>query len=141
MDLDLTSHGYLRSPDLHDGHVIGLHLVGKNARVTVTDVSGRAFVLELVGLTRLRCNEFAEGNIIHHIIVTTKAKPPAASLRKLLGEPHPSVGEPHRARHEAWIARCEQGIVDGNLSFVELQPNYGCELLALCESVNVEAHD
>ena len=130
MDLELTSHGYLRSPNLHDGRVVGLHLVGKNARVIVTDTSDQKFVLELVGLTNLRCSEFAEGNIIHHVIVTTKAKPTATSLRKLLGEPHPSVGEPHRARHEAWITSCEQSVLDGDLSFVELLPSYGCEIWA-----------
>lgn len=138
MDLELTSHGYLRSPNLHDGHVVGLQLVGKNARVTVTDTSDQRFVLELVGLRNLRCNEFAQGNIIHHVIITTRAKPPSASLRKLLDKPHPSVGELPRGQYEAWVARCEQSVIDGDLVFVELQPSYGCEILALCENVKVE---
>jgi hypothetical protein len=86
-----------------------------------------------------RRDGFAEGNIIHHVIVTTKAKPSITALRKLLGEPHQSVGEPHRGQNEAWIARCEQSVVDGDLKFFELQPSYGCEILALCENVKVEA--
>ena len=65
--------GYLRRPYLHDGYVIGLHLVGKNLRITVKDTSKRTFVLELVGLDRLCCNEFTEGNIIHHIVIISKA--------------------------------------------------------------------
>jgi len=139
MDIELTSHGYLRRPNLHDGRVLGLNLVGKGLRLSVSDIDGRSYILELVGLQRLRCNEFAEGNIIHHIIITTRAKPSSASLRKLLGEPHPSVGEPHRRRHEDWRARCEQSVLDGDLTFVELQSSYGCEMWALCESVKVEA--
>ncbi len=99
MDIELTPLGYLRRPYLHDGYVIGLHLVGKNLRITVKDTSKRTFVLELVGLDRLCCNEFTEGNIIHHIVITSKAKPPSGALRKLLGELHPSVVEPHRRQH------------------------------------------
>ena len=139
MDIELTSHGYLRSPNLHDGYVLGLKLVDKGLRVAVSDADGRKYILELAGLQRLRCNEFAQGNIIHHIIITTRAKPSSASLRKLLGEPHPSVGEPHRGQHEDWRARCEQRVLDGDLTFVELQSSYGCEMWALCESVKVEA--
>src|SRR5262249_45103198 len=100
---------------------------------------GRCYILELVGLQRLRCNEFAEGNIIHHIIISTRVTPSSASLRKLLGEPHPSVGEPHRGRYEDWCARYEQSVLNGNLTFVELQSSYGCEMWALCENVKVEA--
>jgi len=117
MDIELTSHGYLRRPNLHDGHVLGLNLVGKGLRLSVSDADGRSYILELTGLQRLLCNEFAEGNIIHHIIITTRARPSSASLRMLLGEPHPSVGEPHRGRHEDWRARGEQSVLNGDLTF------------------------
>src|SRR5262245_20011114 len=65
MDFELTSHGYLRRPNLHDGHVLGLNLVDKGLRLSVSVADGRSYLLELVGLYRLRCNEFAEGYIIH----------------------------------------------------------------------------
>ena len=139
MNIELTSQGYLRRPNLHDGYVFGLNLVDKGLRVAVSDADGRNYILELAGLQRLRCNEFAEGNIIHHIIIATRARPSSASLRKLLGEPHPSVGEPRRGQHEDWCARCEQSVLKGDLTFVELQSSYGCEMWALCESVKIEA--
>lgn len=138
MELELDSHGYLTMPNLHDGHLIALQLVGKSLRLTVTDASKHNFIIELVGIKRLRCNEFSEGNIIHHVVLTSLAKPPMTSLRKLLGEPHASIAESYREQHEVWVGSYEQSVVDGHLLFMELQPSYGCEVLALCESIKVD---
>jgi hypothetical protein len=83
MDFELTSHGYLRRPNLHDGYVFGLNLVDKGLRVAVSDADGRNYILELAGLQRLRCNEFAQGNLIHHIVITseTLTSPPVVEPR------------------------------------------------------------
>jgi hypothetical protein len=140
MNFTVDDQGVLRSPNLHDGQVLGLHLPERaSARVTLADANNQRFLLEMSAVQRLLCNGFAEGNIISELIITTRRAPTLEALRRLVGELHPNVGEPYRTRHENWVSECEAKISNGQLSFVELVPSYGCELLALCESLQLSA--
>jgi hypothetical protein len=132
MGLTIAANGSLQSPNLHDGYVVGLHLAGNDlAQVTLRDLHGQRFVLELAGLKRLRCDGFAEGNIISDLMFIRGAAPPNDVVRKLVGEPHPSAGEPYRQQFEKVIADYERKVIEGDLTFVEIVPSYGCEISAL----------
>ena len=65
MTFTVGNYGRLLDPNLHDGHVDGLHLLDdKTLRVSLRNVCGDAFVMELAGLVECICNEFQTQNII-----------------------------------------------------------------------------
>ena len=140
MQMEVDSQNFLRTPNLHDGYVVGIHMAQKNfVRISVVDVSGRSYAMDLLGLRRFRCDGFAEGNIILSVEIISGAKPCRGPLVRLLGEVHPTAAEPYRMKHERWRADCSEEIARGSLTLVEIAPSYGCEILALCESVKIES--
>jgi len=135
----MVLEGSLRSPNFHDGYVKGVRLVGEKAlNIDLETVEGLPHVMRCGGLQRFLCDGFAEGNIISHILVLRGVEPPLDSVRRLCGELHPSVKDPHRARHEAWIQGVIEKISTGAKTFVEIVPSYGAEILALCEAISID---
>jgi len=59
------------------------------------------------------------------------------TLTFLLDPPHPSVAEPFRKSYEEGIVRVAGDIEAGRATLVSITPSYGCELVALCERVEL----
>lgn len=97
--------------------------------------SGEAFTLSLAGLQKLRCDGFAEGNVIFSLEITRNTTPKLETLYRLTGEP--PAREPYRSRHQEWMDELSREIVAGHLTLVSLEPSYGCLLTALCETVTM----
>jgi hypothetical protein len=65
MEFSVGDHGFLRSPNLHDGFVDGVLLTGdESATVMMRDVTGQTFSMQLIGIKALVCDDFRQGNII-----------------------------------------------------------------------------
>ena len=138
MDLVTNLDGYLSQPDLRDGYVLGLRLLDKTTlQISMQTVAGEAFALVLAGLQRLRCDGFAETNVIFSIEIIRNRTPKRETLYRLTGEP--PAREPYRSRHEEWMAELSRDIVEGRLMLVSLEPSYGCILTALCDTVQLGA--
>ncbi len=138
MEFVINPDGILSQPDLHDGHVLGLRLLNKTTlQISTQTVDGEAFALVLAGLQRLRCDGFAEGNVIFSVEITRNAAPKLETLYRLTGEP--PAREPYRSRHEEWMAELSRDIAEGRLTLVSLEPSYGCMVTALCETVQIGA--
>lgn len=137
MDFVVNSDGFLSEPNLHDGRVLSLRLLDKSLQLGVQTAAGAAFTLSLDGLQRLRCDGFAEGNVIFSIEITRNATPKLETLYRLTGEP--PAREPYRSRHQEWMEELSREIVDGHLTLLSLEPSYGCILTALCETVSISA--
>jgi hypothetical protein len=137
MELVIDADGMLSEPNLQDGNVLSLRLLDKGLRLGVQTAAGEPFTLSLTGLQRLRCDGFAEGNVIFSLEITRNAAPKLETLYRLTGEP--PAREPYRSRHQEWMDELSRDIVAGHLTLVSLEPSYGCILTALCETVSLSA--
>lgn len=122
---------------LHDGFVDGIHFPNDTtARLWLREVGGRAYVMDLIGVDRLLCNDFRQGNIILAISATTGVSPDRRALDFLFGPPPDA--EPFRKRHAESVEREIRRIMDGTVTLVAIIPSYGCELVALCTKVLIQ---
>jgi hypothetical protein len=138
MDFVTGPDGMLTEPHLHDGAVLGVRLVDKTAlHVNVQTAGGQPFDLVLAGLQRLRCDGFAEANTIYSVEIVRNTTARLELLYRLLGEP--PAREPYRSRHDDWMAELNADISAGRLVLVSLEPSYGCAIMALCETVRIDA--
>jgi len=136
--MEIAANGFLRTPNLHDGYLIGLELVEEAMlRVRLRDLKGNLFVMELSGLKHLLATEFKQGNIIQSIEVISGIPPDKTLIRNLIGEMHPSVGDPHLQKYENTLGQLIVDVVNGNLTLVYIGSSYGCELTALCQAVRI----
>ncbi len=138
MEIELDKNGRLLRPGFHDGYLLGVELVSKGeATVKLRKLSGERYNLDLLGVERLLCNEFAEGNIVSEIFLMSGIAPPLGSLRLLLAAPHESAAEEYHNGYEAIVRQKGELIQQGKLTLVAIVPSYGCELHALCRSVEI----
>jgi hypothetical protein len=136
VEFELDKNGILLRPAIHDGHLVGINLPDKGiAHLTMQNLSGQRFVLEMAGVERLVCNGFAEGNIILDVQIISGYAPTKEALQSLMDDLHPNVKEPYISQHEAWISRTKQNIIDGKSIFLEVAPSYGCEVFGICAAV------
>lgn len=121
-------------PSFHDGLLCGLSVTETTATLSLVEVEGRRWSVELTGVRYLKADDFRQGNIVLDLELVTGAPPPRAWLEKLLPAPHPGVAAAYHDAHRAHLDELEAGIASGALTLVALSPSYGCELLAICEA-------
>ena len=119
-------NGVLRSPDLHDGLLTAVVLVGETTlELHCQTVDRTLYVLRLRDLVRLRVDNFLEGNIIFEIRTFPSNECPTEIIDRLyppspMGVRGTEQPEARRAVAEGWTYVC-------------LESSYGCELVALAK--------
>lgn len=122
----LSDTGSIVNPCLHDGFLTKIEILDDNeARLTVREETGGKFELILSGLVRLKASEFCEGNLILDVILHTGETCDAVLL-----------GELYRVMSGQAFDSILRKVRERELSILEIQPSYGCTLLALCREVN-----
>jgi hypothetical protein len=118
-------------PHFHDGAVNSLSLKDNSVlEIGIANVNNEMYKLMLNGLDRLRCFDFRQGNIILDVSVVSGESPDKSALRYLLDLKEDEASDFLLDRLE----KIERGI----LTFVNITPSYGCEVLALCSDVRLE---
>lgn len=120
----------MQQPQLHDGLLEGI-IVKKNKSATLTlrDVTGVQYELELEAVEHLCANDFREGNIILDLTVQRGKDCDVSLLRTLLGSKHCET-------HPGFLVALLQRIETEDLALVSIDPSYGCSFLALCRAIN-----
>jgi len=115
----------------HDGQVEGWSLLpNKSLRIDIADVTGGKFSMFLQNVRSFKGNNFREGNIILDVEIVRNADPGIDRLRSLFDlEPTASP---------AFLLIGMRQVQEGELTFVAINPSYGCEISALCENVTIE---
>lgn len=129
-------HATLEHPGLHDGLLTGMLLgdksdANKSVTLMAKNSSGEAVAIRLDGLEMLRAFEFYEGNIISTLWLWPLALMPDRYWEAL------GKNRVHDHQLNAERARLEQS-GPGKLGFA-IDSSYGCELVAICDSVDVPA--
>jgi adenine C2-methylase RlmN of 23S rRNA A2503 and tRNA A37 len=130
-------------PSFHDGRLTSIAVAEKSATLGLLRSDGLAFELKLVGVEAFRADQFWEGNIIMHIEVVQGQSPLWTNVRERLADlfppPHPDAASLSHDAYMARLRRDEDRIAKGNAVLVSLEPSYGCDLVALCSEVTLEA--
>ena len=117
------SASFITDPDLHDGHLTGIQLVGtRTLELSCSSLDGERYVIRLLGLDRLRVDNFLEGNIIFEIALYEPPFP-MSSVKKVFGIEDKDDPD--------WLKARVAAMADQNWRLLELSSSYGCELLAL----------
>ena len=93
------------------------------------DIHHVSWELHLCGLRNMRADDFREGNIIFEVIVYNKMTPPIEFLRSLFGVSQSDIPE--------YFHKILLDLRSGQSTLVHLSPSYGCELTALCASIQL----
>lgn len=126
--LSLNEWGGVREPDLHDGHLVGVHVQeDKVVDLFLRDVAGVGFQFRLEGVERLRANDFRQGNIILSAELRTG---PDITEQDIIDVG--AVG----SKDEDLRLILERAQEEG-LTIFRIDPSYGCTLTALCHGVKV----
>lgn len=126
---------------LHDATFDGIITSGKSVTLYFTQPSGVGCAVTLDEVSHLQMNDFREGNIVI-FFETTSGEAPRAEIEfdRLFGTPHPSAPPEHHAQSAEFVRSTLGAVEAGSLTFVEMQPAYGANLLALCRSVSFVQH-
>lgn len=112
--------------DFHDGKLRGIHLLGEGvAELDLCSYEYARYSLRLEGVAKLRMTEFKEGNTINSLVVRPATLISREMIADLLGPDPISVH----------VSSVYNTCVEKSLFFVELQPSYGCTLVATCSHV------
>ncbi len=122
--------GDLISPDLHDSKLTAIRLNQGSVEFIFKLVSGELIVAILDGVFRMCCNNFLEENIVLDMSIVTKRLVEKSELEQLLTPPKAQLD-----KHDSYIKEVQDKILQGGLSFVELNNSYGCQAYILCNSV------
>lgn len=106
------------------------------ATFSITRGDGVPWRIDLAGVQYLKADDFREGNIISSLQVVTGKEPPRASLEMLVLGPHQDAPQEYHDKHRAFIDALVERVMAGRLSLVSITPSYGCEVIALCETVS-----
>lgn len=126
---------------LHDASFDGIVTSGKNSTLYFTRPDGRGCAVTLGEVRHLHMNDFHQGNIVI-LFEITSGEPPNQNIgwERLLGAPHPTSSAEHQAAHADFLQLTRSAVEEGTLTLVEMQPAYGADLLALCQTVDFVEH-
>ncbi len=130
--LNVNDSGLLTHPDLHDGFLKGIVVGSQNtAYVLLNDRQGAEFNLVLSGVEKLRAQDFREGNIILDVSVYNSSQIDDRELCELY-----DLGAEGASQN--FLNSLKARIVENDSVLVQINPSYGCSLLALCRNVTVK---
>lgn len=120
----------MEQPRLHDGFLEGIIVKeNKSATLTLRDVTGVQYELELGAVEHLCANDFREGNIILDLTVERGKDCDASLLRTLFDNKY-------LESRPGFLVALLQRIEAEDLTLVSIDPSYGCSFVALCRTVN-----
>lgn len=134
-------NAFPRIPSFHDGYLTGIELVEKSAAVGLQDYNGSKYRLHLLGIEALLANQFRQCNIIFSLEVTTGTALDIGDIRLLWPEPHPSATAEYREKDVIFVEGQRSRIALGEAVWINLVSSYSCDLIAVCESVELIALD
>lgn len=120
----------MEQPQLHDGFLEGIIVKNdKSAILTLRDLSGVRYELELGKVEHLCANDFREGNIILDLTIERGKNCDVSLLRTL-------YSSKHLERNPGLLDALLQRIEAEDLALVSIDPSYGCSFLALCRTIH-----
>jgi hypothetical protein len=114
--------------------------------LALRDVSRADFELAMAGVEAFHTDDLREGNIILELEVVTKDEPAmqhldaddlAEIMERLFPGPHESAASKYHEDHSMFLARQLARVASGSLTLVVIEPAYGADLVAACETATL----
>jgi hypothetical protein len=95
--------------------------------------------MQLAGLEAFVCNDFRQGNIILSVQIISAFAPSEDAVTLLFVPPHPSAAKEFHDRYSQFLKKQIEMVTRGALTFVTIDPSYGCNVSALCQEVLISS--
>jgi hypothetical protein len=126
-----SSHSILQ-PNLHDGRLLGINIpVDGCVELTVQSLDGRQYRILLEGTREFWATDFRAGNIILDVTLARGREVRIADVEALACQ---FQGEVRSAEH---VQRIYERVLRESLFVLELNPSYGCHLIAVSQRILV----
>jgi len=131
MQFQLGKNCEIVEPRFHDGSVVSLDTSDdKCAIIGLQTIQGIAHTLILQDLLGFRCTNYHAGNIILSVQIISNTLPPEGFVRFAFGTDD--------GGHDAHTRGILEKIEQGDLTLCSILPSYGCELHAVCHSIEMK---
>jgi len=135
LNISEKTHALLE-PNLHDGTLVSIGLPREgNAELIVAELSGQRYRIVLDGVSDLLATDFREGNIILDVTVNQGENVQMADVESLV-----DVGLDGQ-RPEKYVRIIHERVLRESLYVLELNPSYGCYLIAVAKNVFIFRED
>lgn len=126
----------LLEPNLHDGNLLGIGLPREgSAELIVAEMSGKKYRIVLDGVFRFLATNVRQGNIILDVTIAQGESVQIADLEALV-----DVG-PDGERLEKYLRAIHERVLRESLFVLELNPSYGCHLIAIAKTIFIFRED
>jgi hypothetical protein len=121
-------------PILHDSNLVKIDFCDKkNIKLSFKVVEGDVITMHLIGVEEFVCDEVRQGNIVLDLTISSGRNAPMEKLNRLFKKP-----KYEHEKHAFFLENIKQKIFNKELSILELNPSYGCKLIALVHSIGYE---
>jgi len=125
----------------HDGTLRSIGTEEKRAVLGLTTSDGKQFELRLDAVYSLQAEDFRQGNIISAVSIISGKQPEWVDLNdrleRLYPSPHEKAAKEHHDRHAEFLRGVLARIEAGEAAMVIVEPSYGCDLVAVCGTVEL----
>ncbi|MGN6422498.1 MAG: hypothetical protein ACTHLA_04215 [Asticcacaulis sp.] len=125
-------------PSFHDGYLIGIQVLEKDVRLSLTSYNGEAWEIELTGVEGLHMDDFQQSNIISHAEIIQNTRPDALIMERLFPGPHPSVDQQYQDAYSAFLEKKMVAIEAGQAMVMSIEPSYGADFVAYASGVSAK---
>lgn len=124
----------LLEPNLHDGRLLGIVLTSPGrVELTASDLNGKSYRISLSGVSQFRATDFRAGNIILDVTVAQGDDVQMAELQPLV------QANENTEQFATELKTIYDAVVRESLYVFELNPSYGCHLIAVAKGINVSS--
>lgn len=123
-------------PELHDSVLTKLKLNQDSVVLTFMMTNNEKVSIYLIGIADFICNGLRKGNIVLDLTVSSGSEAPFHLLEKLINKP-----KQNNPKFEEFLTSLKNKILNSDLYLVQLNPSYGCEMIALCEMVKYSTNE
>ncbi|MES9976469.1 MAG: hypothetical protein ABW094_19580 [Candidatus Thiodiazotropha sp.] len=116
----------------HDSQLTMIELGERKAILSFKLVDGACIGVKLLGLSRMLCNNLKEGNTVLEVSIVRESKYRESLLYKLF-----DLSDNEKISNPDYVRKIKKKLEDQELIILLVAPSYGCELIALCEEVQV----
>ena len=129
-------HELMHPFELHDGLLRAIHVDIGYVELRCRSEKGADIVISIKGLARFRATEFLEGNTIHRVSIYSGVQCPPGLI--------PYVFQMENRLGHSALTQAEASVLAGESVVLELEPAYGCYLVALAvggmSCINIQRH-
>ncbi len=131
LEFGLDKYGSIINPPFHDANLSGINISEKDGILHFVTTENAKYELCLMGLVQIKANNFSKGNIVLDVILSNGGNGEVDLLVELYGV------DSETEKTKPYFQDLIKQVREKHLTIVQVNPSYGCELLALCKEIKI----